>query len=268
MKPARMDELVRGLGALGVEPGGVLVVHTSYSRVAPVEGGPRGLIDALCAALGPRGTLVMPSMSDDDEVPFDPAVSPCRAMGVVADTFWRLPGVLRSDSPHAFAALGPAAAAITADRPLDVPHGPDSPVGRVHDLDGQVLLLGVQHDSNTTIHLAEALAGVRYRRPQHCTILRDGRPERHDYAETDHCCERFTLVDEWLESAGLSRRGPVGHAEARLARSRDIVRLSVAHLRADETVFLHSPGVDEECDEARASLAGLPSWPPIAADGT
>jgi aminoglycoside 3-N-acetyltransferase len=87
-------------------------------------------------------------------------------MGIVADTFWRLPGVLRSDSPHAFAARGAHAAAIAKEHPVDVPHGPDSPVGRVHDLGGDVLLLGVGHDSNTTIHLAENLAGVRYRRPK------------------------------------------------------------------------------------------------------
>ena len=73
-------------------------------------------------------------------------------MGIVAQTFWQLPGVLRSDSPHAFAAAGPQAARITAPHPVDVPHGLDSPVGRVYELDGQVLLLGVDHTANTTIH--------------------------------------------------------------------------------------------------------------------
>jgi len=57
-------------------------------------------------------------------------------MGVVADTFWRQPGVLRSDSPHAFAAAGSHAREIPRDQPVDIPHGPDSPVGRVHDLGG------------------------------------------------------------------------------------------------------------------------------------
>ena len=61
-------------------------------------------------------------------------------MGIVAQTFWQLPGVLRSDSPHAFAAAGPQAARITAPHPVDVPHGLDSPAGRVYELDGQVLL--------------------------------------------------------------------------------------------------------------------------------
>ena len=255
--PTPIPEITAQLLALGVEPGGVLLVHTAFSRVAPVEGGPAGLIAALRAALGPTGTLVMPSMSDDDDVPFDPAATPCRAMGVVADTFWRLPGVLRSHSPHAFAATGTHAEHITAPHPLDVPHGPDSPVGRVHDLDGQVLLLGVGHDGDTTVHLAEALAGVRYRAPKHVMILRDGQLVRFEYAETDHCCERFARLDDWLEEAHQQRRGPVAHAEARLARSRSIVHHATAHLRADETAFLHPPGVDAECDAARASLPAL-----------
>ncbi len=247
-------ELQRQLLKLGVESGGVLLVHTAFSETGPVEGGPRGLIDALLAALGPSGTLVMPSMSDDDEHPFDPAATACIGMGIVADTFWRMPGVLRSDNPHAFAAIGPRAAEIVAAHPLDVPHGLDSPVGRVYEMDGQVLLLGVGHDANTTVHLAENMAGARYLRPKHLTVLRDGRPERFEYRELDHCCQGFALLDEWLEAEGKQRRGRVGHAGARLMRSRDVVDAVLPRLRQDETVLLHPPGACEECDDARAAL--------------
>lgn len=240
--------------ALGVQPGSILVVHAAFSKVAPVAGGPRGLIEALQSALGPAGTLVMPSMSDDDDHPFDLKETPCLGMGVVAETFRKMPGVLRSDSLHAFAAIGPRAAEITAAHPVDVPHGLDSPVGRVWELGGQVLLLGVGHDADTTVHLAENLAGVRYRQQYHATVLVDGRPVRYDYGEVDHCCENFALLDDWLEAEGLQRRGMVGHAEARLARSQDIVAAALARLRENETAFLHPAGLCGECDEAWASL--------------
>ncbi|HJR51403.1 MAG TPA: AAC(3) family N-acetyltransferase [Gemmatimonadales bacterium] len=253
-RPISREDLVRQLLALGVRPGVVLLVHTAFSMVRPVEDGPLGLIGALRTALGSGGTLVMPAMADDDDHAFDPATSPCRAMGVVADTFWRQPGVIRSDSPHAFAAVGPHAPEITRDQPVDVPHGPDSPVGRVHDLDGQVLLLGVGHEANTTLHLAENLAQVRYRRQATATVLVAGRVTRCYYGEVDHCCENFRLMDAWLDLAGLQRRGTVGYGEARLVGSRDLVRVAMAHLQEDETVFLHPPGVCGECDEARASL--------------
>jgi aminoglycoside N3'-acetyltransferase len=243
------------LADLGVRKGSVLLVHSAFSKVGPVEGGPSGLIEALEETLGSGGTLVMPSMTDDDDNPFDPLTAPCRGLGVVPDTFWRRPGVLRSDNPHAFAAKGPDAAFITSTHPLDFPHGQNSPVGRVRDLDGEVLLLGVGHDGNTTVHLAEAIAGVRYRRPKHLTVLQDGRPFRLPYREIDHCCENFSLVDDWLDTAGLQRRGRIGDAEARLMRSRELVEIVVDRLRQNQTVFLHPEGVDSECDEARASLA-------------
>ncbi len=231
-------------------------MHTAFSKVAPIEGGPQGLIDALKGALGPEGTLVMPSMSDDDDRPFQVGKTPALGMGVVADTFWREGGVLRSDSPHAFAASGPRAAEITAPHPVDVPHGLDSPIGRVFEMNGQVLLLGVGHDADTTIHLAENLARARYRQPKYVMTLKAGQVTRVDYEEIDHCCQKFSLLDQWLESQSAQRRGIVGYAEARLARSRQIVNTAVQHLAQDETVFLHPPGVCAECDAARANAIG------------
>jgi aminoglycoside N3'-acetyltransferase len=230
-----------------------------FSKVSPVEGGPRGLIEALLAAHARHGTLAMPSMSDDDDQPFNPRKTDCQGMGIVSDTFWRLPGLLPSDSPHAFAAIGPRVAEITAPHPVDAPHGLDSAVDLIYEHDGYALLLGVGHDANTTIHLAENMAGVRYRRPKYVTLLRGGQPMRYDYGEIDHCCQKFNLMDRWLEAEGLKRRGIVGHAEARLTRLRDIVEVALGRLRENETIFLHAVGVDIKCDEARAGLAGRPA---------
>lgn len=244
------------LRALGVQPGGVLLVHASFRAVRPVEGGPPGLIRAFRDALGPDGTLVMPSWTGDDGSPFDPATTPASAdLGIVADTFWRLPGVARSEHLFAFAAVGPRAEEVTSG-PLPLPpHTPESPVGRVHDLDGQVLLLGVGHDADTTLHLAELRAGVPYRVPKHCTILRDGRPVRIEYGENDHCCERFALADGWLRARGLQREGRVGHAHARLARARDVVEVARERLARDPLVFLHPlDATCAECDAARTSV--------------
>jgi aminoglycoside N3'-acetyltransferase len=239
------------LKALGVQPGGVLLVHCAFSRIGVRT--PADLIGALLEAVGPKGTLVMPSMCDDDDIPFDPKTASCRGVGIVADTFWRMPGVRRSDNPHAFAAHGPLAERITAPHSIVIPHGAESPPGRVHELDGQVLLLGIGHDSNTTVHVAEHLARVRYRLPKYATVLENGRPRRYEYGETDHCCEGFARLDEWL--GARQRRGRVGHAEARLARSRDIVDAALEHLLEDETVFLHPAG--SACVECRAARSTI-----------
>ncbi len=125
----------------------------------------------------------------------------------------------------------------------------------MHELDGQVLLLGVGHNADTTIHLAELMAGAPYRAPRYCTILRDGQAVRVDYGENDHCCSRFDLVDSWLRERGLQSEARVGHGHARLARSRDIVEVVVAALEDNILLFLHPRGECEDCDEARASIA-------------
>lgn len=51
-KPFTRARLVAQLHELGVRPGGVLLVHTSYRAVRPVEDGPTGLIAALAEAVG------------------------------------------------------------------------------------------------------------------------------------------------------------------------------------------------------------------------
>lgn len=248
--------LIGQLLNLGVERGGVLMVHTSFRAVGPVEGGPSGLIEALSEVLGPSGTLAMPSMtgSRNDE-PYDPAKSPTRNMGVVAETFWRLPGVLRSDHPtSSFAARGPMAAAITAPQLLEPEHGPDSPIGRVYEAGGSVLLLGVGQYANTTIHVAECLAGVPYRTRKWTTMMVDGRPQRVEFGQIDHCCQNFAWVDGWLDEPRQQRRGTIGHATARLALSADIIGTVVPRLRRDPLLFLCQPEAGcEDCDAARTS---------------
>lgn len=256
-----LEEVVEQLRALGVREGGVLLVHTSFRAVRPVEGGPLGLIEALTRALGPRGTLVMPTMTDGETV-FDPRTTPTRDMGIVAERFWRQPGVLRSTHPGgSFAARGPYAEAICAPQPLSPPHGPDSPVGRVHELGGQVLLLGVGHSENTTLHLAEALAGVPYSVSHPCVVELHGVAQTVPIAETDHCCTGFRKADAWLRAAGLQREGKVGSADARLMNARELVSAVVPRLREEPLLFLCPINQGcEECDAARASV-GRPREP-------
>ena len=247
-------EVADQLRALGVKAGGALLVHTSFRAVRPVEGGPPGLIGALRDALGPAGTLVMPSWTGDGDTPFDPRTTPAASdLGVVADSFWRMPGVLRSAHAEAFAAAGPQAERVVSG-PLPLPpHIPESPVGRVYDLDGQILLLGVNHNNDTTLHLAELLGDVPYRVPRHCTVFQNGEPAVVEFGENDHCCRLFVLADEWLRERGLQAEGRVGNAEARLVRSRDVVRVTLEQLARDPLVFLHPAEAGcAECDEARS----------------
>lgn len=249
-----ISELTAQLRALGVAPGDTVLVHASFRAVRPVERGPEGVIDALLDAVGEDGTLMMPSWTGDDDAPFDAASSPAAPdLGIIADRFWRRVGVLRARHPMAFAAYGPAAIRLLRDRLVLPPHQMASPLGRLLQVEGKVLLLGVDHDANTALHLAEWIAGVPYAVPRHVTLHDDaGQPVRRTYREPDHCCLLFRQAGNWLRARGLQASGKVGQADARLFRATDLIEVALPRLRQDPYVFLHRANCPE-CRTARES---------------
>lgn len=254
MKAATREELVEQLRALGVREGGVLLVHSSYRAVRPVVDGPLGLIAALREAVGPAGTLAMPSATGEDDLPFDPTTTANREdLGIVPSLFWQQPGVVRSAHFDAVAAVGPRAEWVTGGPFVLPPAAPGGAIDRIREAGGQILLLGVGQDANTTLHLAELLGGAPYRSAFHYT--RADRV-RVDYGENDSCCGKFALADEWLRAEGLQREGRIGNAHARLIEAEDLIRVAVPRIQMDPLVFLHGPDQGcEECDEARESLS-------------
>jgi aminoglycoside 3-N-acetyltransferase len=249
--PATIDSLARDLRSLGVQPGATLLVHSSLSALGWISGASAAFVLALEKAVGSRGTIVMPSQTDLSDPalwrnppvprswwprirasmpPFDRDLTPTRGIGAVPETFRKQRGVVRSGHPEVpFAAWGRHARRITRGHPLVPSFGDGSPLSRVYDLDGDVLLVGVGHDRNTSLHLAENRATYPKRFPPRGAPMRiAGRRRWVEYEDLHHDDSDFARVGAAFERASRDVRvGRVGRAVARLMPQRELVDFAV-----------------------------------------
>ena len=247
--PSTVETISTGLRDLGLRGGQTVVVHASMRSMGWVCGGADTVIQALTHELGPQGTLVMPAHSAGLSEPsgwqrppippdwwplvretmpaFDRQRTPTRCMGAIAELFRTLPGSLRSDHPtSSVAAAGPRAAEIVRLHSLEDPMGLASPWATLYELGALVLLLGVGHERNTALHLAERKAfGAAQRRIEAgAPVSRAGRRHWVTYEEPDVSTDDFNRVGAVFEQqANAVRLARLGAAEARLMPLRSLV---------------------------------------------
>ncbi|NYH50789.1 aminoglycoside 3-N-acetyltransferase [Nocardiopsis arvandica] len=238
-RPRTRASLARDLAALGVA-GDTLLVHSSLSSLGWVCGGAQTVVQALLDAVGPRGTLVVPTQTGENSDPgqwrdppvpegwwpviraeapgFDPRLTPSRGMGRVPEMVRTWPGAVRSANPQtSFAALGPRARDLMDRHPIDCRLGEDSPLAALERARSRVLLLGVGFGSCTALHLAE----YRVPRPRleecGCAVLTpEGGREWTTFTDVLLDEGDFERLGGDFEGTGAVESGPVGEATARL----------------------------------------------------
>ena len=240
------------LRRLGVPSGEVVMVHSSLSAIGWVCGGPHAVVLALEETLG-GGTLVMPahtgalsepSQWENPPVPeswwpviraqtpaFDPAMTPTRMMGAIVECFRGQPGTIRSSHPqYSFIARGPRAKDITENHALDDGLGEKSPLARIYDLDGYVLLLGVGHGNSTSIHLGEYRAATigKEATTNAAPVMVAGERRWVEFEDIELDETDFDRLGRDFESDTDSVTvGRVGVGEARLMSQRALVEYAV-----------------------------------------
>ncbi len=254
-RPVTVSTIKNDLLKLGLKPGMTVLMHSSLSSLGWVCGGPVAVILAVEEVLGSEGTLVMPSHTSDysdpeawenppvpeswwqiirDEMPcFRKDLTPTRGMGVIAETFRRQEGVVRSGHPHcSFAAWGKHKDYIIQDNHYDYSQNMQSPLGRVYELDGHVLLLGVDHDNNTSLHLAEYLADYPKQIVEEgFPVFENGQRQWKYYENILYNSDDFIDIGRAFEKKGTVNKGKVGMADTRLMSQKQLVDFATSWMK-------------------------------------
>ena len=179
-------ELLYGFELLSLK-GQAVIAHGSFKSFGRVQGGPKAVIDAL---INSSGSLIMPTFTYntmvtplvgppnnaidyvaeeekrkkqetdgtfDGPIPFRKDMPADKEMGILAETLRRHPAAQRSFHPIL------SFAGVNADFAIDrqTYYDPLAPIGALTEKNGWVVLMGVDHTVNTSIHYAEKMAGRR-----------------------------------------------------------------------------------------------------------
>ena len=251
--PVTLTSLREDLGRLGLESGDIVLAHASLSALGWVAGGSQTVVLALLDVLGSQGTLMMPTHSGQLTDPsrwqappvpqawwpiiraespaFDPDTTPTRSMGAIVETLRHRPGTIRSGHPYgSFAALGTESKQLLNGHAPGCAFGERSPLARLYDLNGKVLLMGVDHRNNTSLHLAEyraSYAGKAYHQ-EGSPILRNGHREWCVYEELVHDDSDFAVLGEdFRQDTNGEIQATLGWGTGRLMSQRAVVDYAV-----------------------------------------
>lgn len=223
------SEIIAGLRALGLTKDDAVIVHTSMKAFGYIVGGPRTVVEALLAV---AGTVMMPAYSGDlsdpaewrhppapaekiDKIrmeipPFDPARTPTRGVGAVAEYFRTYPGTLRSKHPQSsFCASGPLALKLVGTHRDNFRFGQDSPLGTLRTAFGKVLMLGAPWNTCSALYLDQTGPVITKRSP----VVSGGATKWIEYQDIEYSDRDFPDIISSLLASGKAKTGLIGNAE-------------------------------------------------------
>jgi aminoglycoside 3-N-acetyltransferase len=238
-----LESLTSAFRDLGVQPGDTLLCHSSYKSLGEVDGGPQTVIDALLAALGVDGTLIMPTFNFDFNkgAPWDVRSTPSK-MGILTEFARKDPRAKRVFHPfYSFAVIGKHAEMLGSLRYKSA-YERDSVFGKLRDLDGKIMVIGLSYnDSMTFFHHIEQMEGVDYRFLKQFTgQVTD--ENGNTYTDTFEMLVRDldqgvrTMVDPMgalMEKAGVIKCDKIGNADVKLMRANEVYAFTAREMKRD-----------------------------------
>ena len=246
------QDILNALSKVGACNGQTIMVHTSLSSLGFVCGGAQVIIEALLETVGTEGTIMMPTQSWKNLDPatgvhweepenwwqlirenwpaYNKDITPTNTMGTVAEMFRKWPGTLRSDHPaRSVAAWGKHAEYLTSAHDLSNIFGDGSPIGKLYEQDGLVLLIGVGYDKNTSLHLADVRASYpgKHNSTEYSAVLEDGKRVWKQYETLFVDGEDFNEIGAAFENTCSVRKAALGNGTITLMKQRELVDFAV-----------------------------------------
>jgi aminoglycoside N3'-acetyltransferase len=240
--PLTQTDIEDGLRQLGLGRGDVAEVHSSLSSFGRVEGGAPTVIDALMNIVGKEGTLVMSAypvslpfpLTEEEKARgilakvriFGEDYDGRTGMGAIADEFRRRPGTCLGRGIHRVCTWG-----------HDATRHSQEGYRLLLDLDGWVLLLGVDIHRCSSMHVAESRVGIPTTITKCFEVPEDIRRDYLDdvwyiqYGSTP--ADAWGKVQDEAERRGLIKRRRIGRAECMLFKAKSVVGIYEEALRTD-----------------------------------
>ena len=243
------------------------IVHASLKSFGVIQGGAETVVQALLASISgllvptfTYKTMIIPEVGPPNNgltygsyrdlnrmaVPFHPDMPTDPLMGVLPETLRHFPGAKRTAHPilsFVGVSLGVALHAQTILNPF-------APIGVLADMDGWVMLLGVNHTVNTSIHYAEKLAGrtqfVRWALTRNRVVECRGFPG---------CSDGFEAIRPALEP--YARRVELGGSFIEAVPLKRLFQEVETRLKEDPLALLCQRDDCERCNATRDMAVGV-----------
>ena len=249
-----IKDIIAGLEKSGIEQNDRLMVHCSLSSFGWVDGGEQTLITALQRAVGIGGVVMMPTFTYGQE-PFDRSCTPSRT-GIISEAFRLSPDVIRSEHPGFSVAIwGRKAADLAAGHRTEAGVGRDTPLHRLIEHNGKILLMGVDQLANSTFHLAQDLAQVPYLgRFRMTEIVEPGGKRIPFQIRRAGCSLGFNKAQQTIDLKGIEYRMMIGDSIVRIMPGKTLLNLGVELLQQDPAFLLCDYKDCSSCAEAREKI--------------
>src|SRR5699024_7735641 len=145
--------------------------------------------------------------------------------------FRTLPNVKRSNHPaYSFSAWGKEKDYILNNHSLNNGLGEESPLARIYDLNGYVLLLGTDYESSTSMHLSEHRVRVFPRTTEKSPVIYKNEKHWVTYNEIENDKTNFIQIGTAFEKKQKISTSMIGKAPSKLMNQKKLIDFTTENI--------------------------------------